>query len=92
MSKAEYIVGEQYALGGLTPRTRSSCPAGIDKIFGAPVIGLPAPAQMPILIGFVCVRPEDIPLLRGIENITTSENRMHDKLSAVGQRIDPALS
>ena len=92
MSKAEYTVREQYALGRLTSGTRSSGPAGIDKIFGAPVIGLPAPAQMAILIGFVCVRAEDLPLFRGIENITTSENRMHDELSAVRQSIDPALS
>jgi len=77
---------------GMAPRTRASCPGGIDQIFGAPVVGLAAPAQMPGRIGFVCVVPKEFPILRGVENITTSENRMHDELSAVRQSIDPALS
>jgi hypothetical protein len=38
------------------------------------------------------MRPKEIPILRGVENITTSKDGMHDKLSAVGQSIDPALS
>jgi hypothetical protein len=38
------------------------------------------------------MRPKEIPVLRRVENITASEDRMHDELSAVGQRIDPALS
>jgi len=92
MSKAEYILRGQYGSGGLTSRSRWGGPARIDQIFGAPVIGLPAPAQVPILIGFVCVRPEDLPFLRGIENVATSENRMHDELPAVRQSINPALS
>jgi hypothetical protein len=36
--------------------------------------------------------PEEFPILRSVENIPPSENRMHDELSAVGQSIDPALS
>jgi hypothetical protein len=98
MSKAEYILRGQYALGtrhlrlGMTPRTGSSCAGRIDQIFRTPVVGLAAPAQMPFRIGFECMRPEDIPVLRGVENITPSENRMHDEFSAVRQSIDPALS
>jgi hypothetical protein len=38
------------------------------------------------------MRPEEIPILRGVENITTAKDRMHDELSAVGQSIDPPLS
>jgi len=100
MSKAEYIVQEQYASGtvrptpgsGVTPRTRFGCAARVDQILGAPVVRLAAPAQVPFRIGFECMRPENLPLGRGIENITTSENGMHDELSAVRQGIDAALS
>ena len=77
---------------GMTPRTSSSCPARIDQIFGAPVVGLAAPAQTPFGVGFECERPKDLPLFRGVENITSSENRVYHELSAVRQSIDPALS
>ena len=77
---------------GMTPRTGSSCAGRIDQIFCPPEIRLAAPAQMPFRIGFECMRPEEIPVLRGVENITPAENCMHDEFSAVRQRIDPALS
>src|ERR1043166_3119367 len=106
MSKAGYILQVRYASGtlrgtpqdqpdrrsGTTPRTRSGCPVSIDQIFSAPFIGLAVPAQMPMRVRFVCVSPEEIPVLERVENVTTSENRMYDELSAVRQSINPALS
>ena len=88
MSKAEYILGGQYVPeelppSAVTPRASSRRPGSISQIFGAPLVDLAAPAQMPLRIGFECVRPEDLPVFRGVENITTSENRMHHELSAV---------
>ena len=103
MSTAEYILPGQYVFGALrytppsqrsrvTPGTRTSCPAGVDQIFGAPVFRLATAPQLPGRVGFVCVVPEELPILRSVENIPASENCMHDELSAVGQSIDPALS
>jgi len=77
---------------GITPRTGSSRSGRIDQILGTPVIGLAVPAQMPFRIGFECMRPKDIPVLRGVENIAPSEDCMHNEFSAVRQSVDPALS
>ena len=82
----------QHLRSGVTPRTGSSRAGRIDQIFCTPVVGLAAPAQMPFRIGLKCMGPEDIPVLRGVENIPPSENRMHDEFSAVRQSVDPALS
>lgn len=72
--------------------TRSSCPAGIEQIFGAPAVGLAAPPHMPVRICSVCVRSKELPILGRVEDVTAAENRMDDELSAVSQGIDPALS
>jgi|GEM_PF-5728316 len=65
--------------------TRSSCPACVYQIFGAPLTEFTVPAYLAIHIGFVCVSPKEFPVFRRVENVTTSEDRMHDKLSAVRQ-------
>ena len=35
---------------------------------------------------------EEVPILRSVEDVATSEDRMRDELSAVRQSVDPALS